>query len=206
MAEKTETIKIRVSPETRDRWQAWADDPETKETTVAGTIRAAMKDLLQNNNKDGAEDVAALVEQIEQIEADVDLEPVENKLDRVLDQLDALDTRLDDISASHSVSRDGVIQLAEQVYLLLGYVEDPDEDLPRLASAVGIDNPIERAALTGTPKHIAEYLGLEEEAVRDALEILEEDERVDYIDDSGYRRYYRTSEDPEFNGMHGAVE
>lgn len=206
MAEKTETIKIRVTEETQKKWKAWADDPETPETSVAGTIRAAMNAMLteESTDSDKQQNVADIAKQMESV--DVNLDPLEEKLDEVLRQMDTLDERMDDISASHPVSDEGLLRLADRIYPSLAYVEDPEEDFLHLSAAVGIDDSLERAMLTGTPKHLADYYGMEEQAVREALQILEEDHRVDYIEDSGYRRYYRLSEDPDFNGLRGGVD
>lgn len=214
MPNRTESLNIRVTEDTRQEWKAWADDPTVPEATVAGIIRQAMDhyhttviDAETTSPGDTGvshDQLQALVDQLDTTgggEVEVDLDPITSRLDQVLDRLDDLDTRMDDISSAHNVSRDGLINLAEKLYRMLAYKENPEEDMPSLASAVRIDDAYGRAVLAATPKHIADYIGMDASAVENALEILEEDHRVGHIKDSGYRRYYRTDEEPQIHTL-----
>lgn len=180
---KTKMIPIRISPETHDRWQAWVDDPDTPHSSIAGTIRAAMNNFITDED-DTDDDIAAR----ERVDADVDLTPIEARLETLADRLDDIEDHLVEMQTGGIESMD-FAALVGRLFRQIPELSDPDE-FPSIIKANEHKNPYDRAVAMSTADAYAEAYEVPIAQVERALTHLTDEYGLESVDESGVTRYY----------------
>lgn len=184
MTDRSKKIMIRVTPETKADWQAKIE--ESQYSSLAGGIRAAMHSKFIADN-DGRAAPAG--------DADVDLTPLQNQLDTVLERLDRLDERVEEIGPTPEEY--DVPEMANIMEGSMMRTTDPDE-LPSLMESTKASDAQEEAAVIGTISAWADYFDTPEEDVEEALDMVAEEVDVGRVRESGVTRYFIDSDTRTF--------
>ncbi|WP_372479287.1 hypothetical protein ACAH01_11630 [Halomicrobium sp. HM KBTZ05] len=183
---KTKQILIRVSPSKKEEWEeATIENDDNPYTSLAGAIRAAMQSTFFSEKDDEGEEG--------RVQAEVDMEPLSEKMDMVLNRIDSLERRVDEQSTK--VSYD-VATTAKTLNDYL-YVIESESELPPISEASGADDYMQRAKQLGTASAWAEAIDdADEVEVRQALKFLsKEKEHVHSTETNGFTRYYKVPQE-----------
>ena len=179
-ADNIKQVLIRVDKDVKHRWeQEVVDNPEVPHNSMAAAIRSAMERTYFRDTDDT--DKTANV--------DVDLGPIDDKLDTVVNRIEEIDERVQRVESATITDRDPM-KLANSIHLHLKRYPSADK-MPSLVKAARETDDNERTFALGTPEAIAEFYDTDEATVQDALDLLEDDRRnVESVEDSGRTRYY----------------
>jgi len=178
-------IGVRVSEAEKKKFEKHIDD-----TSEYDSVPRMMRSLARDHiNGYGDEATASTVD------ADEIVDAVEIGLSSVHERLEELENLVAEVNAA-TVSSDERSALANDIVTELPvYPDGPDfPDLMELES--GSPDNIQTARALSTVGAWANYFGVDEDDARSALARAQEFPDVKYIEgESGYRRYYKTTED-----------
>lgn len=178
-SDRYKQIPIRVTEETKQRWETEiVENPNVPHNTMAGAIRAAMEATYFTDQQDNPE-------------VEVDLGPLESKLEETLSRMERLQEQMEQVERRSADIRP--IEIAPHLRNLIQKVRSPDE-LPSLTRAAGTADDAERVASMGTASGYADYFEIDKEIIESALEMLEADEEIHHTEEHGQKRYYRLDE------------
>lgn len=184
MTDRSKRITIRVTPETKADWENAIE--ESQYASLAGGIRAAMHSKFLAENDGRSEPVDKM---------SVDLVPIQNQLDTVLERIDKLDERVEEIGPTPEEYK--VPEMANIMEGAMMRTTDPDE-LPSLMESTKASDPQEEAAVIGTISAWADYFDTPEEDVEEALDMVTEEVDVGRVRESGVTRYFIDSDTRTF--------
>jgi len=178
MGDRTELIKVRVTPDHHDEITEYLE-----ETEEFGSLSTLGQHVLVQYVRDDGDDS----DQSVSIDSEDIIDAVDMGLSPVNERLEKIETEL--LEVQNLVQTDTEVRdLADQLYDNLLQVPDDDQTIEDLT----LLKP-EEAALVGTPEAFAEEFGEDEGTVRRALDMADKMyPNVDYIvTEIGERRYYR---------------
>lgn len=175
---RSEQIIIRVKPSKKQDWVDAADE------NGFGSLARAIRTAFDNEFLEDEQEMEA-----GGVEADIDFEPVEQKLDLVLERMESLENQVSNIGME--VDED-VMGFAYSILPMLPEAESPDE-LP-MSGEVNEEEVDVVFSETGAVSDVLEFTSRGEFEVRKALDFLESSAGVESDTLMGERRYYRTEE------------
>lgn len=183
MSQDTERILFEVSSERKQRWkEEIVNNPDNPHNTMSGAIRYAMQNTFFNGESDGGDSH----------NVNVNLDPLDTKLDTLLDRIDTIDDTLDWLRLQHQDLDEDPMDVAD--WLIEMIPEQEPSDFEPITRAAGISDDAKRANAMSTPESYAEAYDHPVYVIAEALDHLEQDSRVGYFEDNGQRRYYRIDE------------
>lgn len=164
MSERSEHIHIRVTPDTKQVWEQAVEEGRWKNRTHL--IEDAVDRLLENDTYPA--------QNAGKMSAEVDFDPLNERLDEVNDRLTSLEESVKRISANMSDDDEGVMDLASDILDILP--RGNRKEIKQRSSPDG--GPKKRASHTGAFHSLTDYYerhGYSESDVYAALERLVED-------------------------------
>jgi hypothetical protein len=174
---KTKQILIRVTPDTKEKWkEEIVNAQDCPQNTMTAAVENAMKrTYFTDTTRDNTGNVDVDLDPVTDALADID-----DRLGEMSDQIDRLDVRSKDMDTMDLVTR---------LKDLIPMHDTADRFVP-LARAASYDSPRRRAEQMSTPGAYADYFDIDEDAVQDALDLIEEAGQAEYVTDNGRRRYW----------------
>ncbi|WP_312910153.1 hypothetical protein [Natronosalvus caseinilyticus] len=179
MADRTETIGVRVTPAEREKFESHVEESDEFESLSRFLRIAAHRHIVTDDQPEASIDSGEIVDAMEVALSDVS------------ERLEELDNRLAEIDASVR-SSDEIQSLTHEIISNL-----PTED--ELVDAMNMEpmssTSLEAARSLSTVGAWASYFEVPEDKTRRALARAQEFPDVKYIEgDYGYRRYYKTED------------
>jgi len=189
MANRTETIKVRVTPATKQKFKSYIED--TGEfPSVSQLLRASAN---------------AHIEGDDQRTADIDVEQITNAvkiaLGDVTERLDRIEHEVERVDTAVQPTEEDIDDLADDIAVELPVMDDSSEfrdthEIMEERAQSGLSD-FEFTREMSTVGFWADYVDADENKARRALSRAASwypDVQWTYDDDMGERRYYRTSE------------